>query len=94
MRYAVPLLAAASLLAGAAFAQTPTTVVFLGKNNKGADDAIMTYLVGRYGMANVTRLNTEPSGTITAAHIEGPSCKIAETVRDSVESHGACRWAK
>ncbi len=89
-RFPVYLVAAASVLAGAASAQTTTTkVIFVGKRlTKGADQAIMTYLQGRYGTANVTYQTTEPIGTVTASTILGFDVAVLSSSADQPRYRG------
>ena len=68
---------------------TTTTGIFLGDKNTGgqnginADPAILAYLQGRYGKTNVTDLDTEPSGTVKAAHILGFDVAVLSSTPNS-----------
>ena len=58
-----------------ATASAQPSVLFVGDMNAWAgnsgDPDILTYLQGRYGMANVTYMDTEPAGALTAASVLG-----------------------
>ena len=79
------LFAAGSLLAADISAQAQTTrVIFLGRaSTGGADPAIQAYLEGRFGVANVTYQDTEPSGTVTASTILGFDVAVLSSTPDS-----------
>ena len=84
------LVAAGSMFASAISAQAQTTrVIFLGRASVGgADPAIQTYLEGRFGKANVTYQDTEPSGTVTASTIRGFDVAVLSSTPNSGRYRG------